>query len=275
MSLVAVAFALSLSPVGLPPPLCRGRVVGGYDPKQDRTPSRRAIAEIQAAYDALCPKKNCGQGQIFENPTMGMNAATWVSGLNQGDQTRVRIVYSRRFLNALDDSFGAGASFGVLAHEVGHHLTAALGMRTPGENNWNEELRADYMAGCALGRAGRRSDELENALRALASVATKSHPSFSHRVPVVRKGFSECRAQANKAAELKNAFGIGAALGTGRGGCWRYWYRLAEDVNRVGPVAAPRRRTRGFTDEATCEAHRKRMTEAKRRVTEPCACSKR
>lgn len=270
---VGLMVALGGLPVTLPPPLCRGRVVGQYDPKLDGTPSKRAIAEIQAAYDALCPKQDCGRGQIYENPTMGMNAATWVSGLGQGNMTQVRIVYSKQFLNALSDSFGPGASFGVLAHEVGHHMTAALGMRTPGENNWNEELRADFMAGCALGRAGRTPEELENALRALASVATASHPSFSQRVPVVRKGFEDCRKQANAASRVKPPFGLGELLGEARtDGCWRYWYRLMEDQSHVGPVAAPRRRTRGFGDEASCEAHRKRMTDARTRVTEACVC---
>ena len=45
---VGLMVALSGLPVALPPPLCRGRVVGQYDPKLDGTPSKRAIAEIQA-----------------------------------------------------------------------------------------------------------------------------------------------------------------------------------------------------------------------------------
>lgn len=275
VSVFALALAVSGLPIALPPPLCRGRVVGRYDPKQNRAPSARALAEIQAAYDALCPLKNCGNGNLYENPTIGNNAATWVSGVGQGKQTTVQIVYSKRFLNALNDSFGPGASFGVLAHEVGHHLTAALGMRAKGESNWNEELRADYMAGCALGRAGRTPHELENALRALASVKTASHPSFAQRVPVVRRGFQECRTQADKAAELRQPFGLGRLLNDKESaGCWRYWYRLRADVSTVGPVAAARRRTRGFADEAGCEAHRNRMTEAGTRVTEACRCAK-
>lgn len=169
---LSLAVSLLVTLPALPPPLCRGRVVStGYDVRRDKTPSTRAVAEIQAAYQALCPTQDCGQGQIFENPTIGNNAATWVFGLNQGSETRAKIVYSRQFLNALNDSFGPGASFGVLAHEVGHHLTAALALRKSGESNWNEELRADYLAGCALGRSGHPPDAMENALRALASVA--------------------------------------------------------------------------------------------------------
>ena len=268
-SLVAAVFWTT---VGLPPPLCRGRVASRYDPRLDRSPSPRATAEVQAAYDALCPG-DCGRGSLFENPTIGMNAATWVSGVGQGAKTRAKIVYSRRFLNGLNDRFGPGASFGVLAHEVGHHLTAALSMRHVGEPSWNEELRADYLAGCALGRSGRPPDELENALRALAQNATPSHPSFADRNPVLRRGYRDCRGQAGDAPRQKSAFGIQSLIGDPvEAGCFRYRYRLREDMARVGPVAAARRESRRFAEAGACEAHRMRMTNAGLRVTERCAC---
>ena len=268
----SLAAGLAMMGVGLPPPLCRGRVAARYDPRLDRSPSPRAIAEVQAAYDALCPA-DCGRGTLYENPTIGMNAATWVSGVGQGAGTQVKIVYSRRFLNGLNDQFGPGASFGVLAHEVGHHLTAALSMRQRGESNWNEELRADYLAGCALGRSGRSSEELENALRALAQSATRSHPSFAKRNPVLRRGYRDCRNQAGGAPRQRPAFGIQGLLSEpNQAGCYRYRYRLAEDVGRVGPVAAPLRRSRRFEEEAECEAERTRLTKARLRVTEPCVC---
>ena len=261
-----------LTTVGLPPPLCRGRVAERYDPRLDQSPSPRATAEVQAAYDALCPD-DCGRGELFENPTIGMNAATWVSGLGQGASTRVKIVYSRNFLNGLNDQFGPGASFGVLAHEVGHHLTAALSLRKFGESNWNEELRADYLAGCALGRSGRSSDELENAMRALAQSATSSHPSFAERNPVLRRGYNDCRSQAGAAPRQRPAFGIKALLPFSKdAGCFRYPYRLSQDIARVGPVAAALRESRRFEDAVACEAHRSRMTKSGARVTEPCAC---
>jgi hypothetical protein len=258
--------------VGLPPPLCRGRVVGAYDPARDQTPSDRAVAEVQAAYDALCPTHDCGAGELFENPTIGMNAVTWVSGVRDGARTQARIVYSAQFLNGLAASFGPGASYGILAHEVGHHLTAARSLRSAGEPSWNEELRADYLAGCALGRSGRSSAELENALRALASVATESHPSFAQRVPVVRKGYDECKKQPAASGGARPAFGIGALLeGSGKqGGCWGYRYRLREQVERMGPVAAPRRRSGGHPSEAACRAAREAAAQA--RLTEECVC---
>ncbi|MEO1335559.1 MAG: hypothetical protein AAFV29_07930 [Myxococcota bacterium] len=275
MLTVWLAFAAAQGSVALPPPLCRGRVVqGGYNASLDREPSTRAHEEVKAAYAALCPGGGCGQGKLFQNETIGNNAVTWVSGIRHGGQTRVKIVYSAPFLNALNDTYGPGASFGVLAHEVGHHLTAAKGMRQRGESSWNEELRADYMAGCALGRAGRGPKEMENALRALAAVATASHPSFKQRVPVVRRGYEECRGQAGDFARSRDAFGIGRLRQNydQPSTCWGYWYRLRSDIGRVGPVAAPRRRATGYADRVECvEEKTRRKTE---RQSEACTCER-
>ena len=276
MFAVGIAVTLSGATLALPPPLCRRRTVQSkYDPQQDQSPSTRAVEEIKAAYAALCPSSNCGRGEILQNPTIGNNAVTWVSGIRDGPKTQVKIVYSANFLNGLNDNFGAGASFGILAHEVGHHLTAALGMRKHGESSWNEELRADYLAGCALGRSGRPSSELENALRALASRASKTHPSYRLRVPIVRRGYKECQAQAGDFARSRDAFGLGQLRRQYEPTeqCWGYWYRLKADMGRVGPVAAPRRRAMGHIDSAGCE--RARAERASERVSEACTCEDR
>ncbi len=269
--MLSLVVALQLA-IAIPPPLCRGRVVTHYDPRRDQDPSPRAVAEVQAAYDALCPNKNCGSGRLFENSTIGNNAVTWVSGIRDGAATQAKIVYSAPFLDGLDKSYGPGASFGVLAHEVGHHLTAALSLRQAFESSWNEELRADYLAGCALGRSGRTSQELENALRALSAYSSPTHPSFQQRVPVVRKGYDECQKDAPKIEQAKKPFGLGALVhAKKRTGC-RYPYRLSADIDRVGPIVAKRRRSQPFVDAATCEHERQRMTESRARVTEECTC---
>lgn len=270
------ALLLTAAIVAMPPPVCRGKIAGGYDPRFDETPSTRAIAEIQAAYDALCPERNCGSGVIYKNETIGNNAVTWVSGLRDGEATSARIVYSSRFLDALAAQFGDGASFGVLAHEVGHHVTAAKAMRGQMDHAWDEELRADYLAGCALGRSGRSPTELEHALRALAAVATDTHPPFVKRNPIVRKGYDDCKKHQDKFDALpeQKRFGIGAAIKAKAppAGCWRYFYRAAEEIEQVGPVAAPRRRSDHYANERVCEAARGAAERAKTRITEPCTC---
>lgn len=224
----------------------------------------------------LCPTQQCGDGQIFENATIGNNAVTWVSGIRDGARTRATIVYSAPFLDGLSRQFGAGASFGVLAHEVGHHLTAALSLRQGSrmDSSWDEELRADYLAGCALGRSGRPPDELENALRALAQVATRTHPAFDMRTQVVRKGYADCRPPAPAPAKA-GGFGIGAALRAAKRrntACWGYWSRSPEEVSRIGPVAAKRKRSKLFGDAETCEQARRRLPKGAIENSESCTC---
>lgn len=276
LAAVLLTASLGSSAIALPPPLCRGKVVTRYDVRRDASPSQRALAEVQTAYETLCPKNNCGDGELFQNDTIGNNAVTWVSGIRDGRRTRAKIVYSARFLNILEQSFGSGASFGVLAHEVGHHLTAALSMRHPFESSWNEELRADYLAGCALGRAARPPDDLENALRALASTASPTHPSFHKRNPVVRKGYDDCRPQAEILQQQKPGFGLSRVLKQKKASnpqqCWRYAYRLREDIERVGPVVSKVRRSDRFGSQVACESHRETMTGRRTRVSKPCVC---
>jgi hypothetical protein len=268
--------AVALAASQIPPPVCRGKSVDGYDPRQDRVPAKRAVAEVQAAYDALCPSQQCGTGQLFENDTVGNNALTWVSGTHDGAKTRAKIVYSGKFLDALAQRFGAGASFGVLAHEVGHHLTAALALRGNAkfESNWDEELRADYLAGCALGRSGRPPDELDHALRALAQVSTASHPAFNLRMPVVGRGYNDCKASSPSPKAESDGFGVGAALRarSGKKDCWGYWYRRPQEVAKIGPIAAQRTRSKGFKDELECESARRRLAEPARENADRCTC---
>jgi hypothetical protein len=263
------------------PPVCRGKNNFPYDVAQNRTPKPRAVAEIRKAYALLCPlvmkDGKCGRGEIFENPSVGNNALTFVSGLRQGRKTRALIVYSARFLNLLDQEFGAGASFGVLAHEVGHHLTASGHLRREFDHPWDEELRADYFAGCALAGAGRSFKDLEVAFKALAKVASPTHPASGDRNPKVKAGYQDClkyREAADRKAKKPGIFGLGAVLESqaGKRVCWRYTYRRMQDVKRVGPVAAKRQWSPAFAREDVCERSRLRNLEQAKEISESCAC---
>ena len=277
--MIAVLLAATIA---IPPPLCRGKSYGRFDPSKNRTPTARAIAEIRMAYDALCPMMTksgeCGTGEIYQNETIGNNAVTWVSGIGQGAGTRVTIVYSPDFLNGLDRQFGPGASFGVLAHEVGHHLTAAGNLRSAYDHSWDEELRADWFAGCALAIAGSETVALESTLRALASVATPTHPSFAARTPKVREGYKECaglRKKRDKAAATIAPFGLGAEIAKKEGrqkGCFAFFRRKASDVENMGPIAAPRERVGPFADREACERSRRAAVEGKQLAPEECGC---
>lgn len=264
-----LAFVLLAVSAGAPPPVCKGRVATGYDPRRDEPPSPRALAEVQSAYDVLCPERACGAGSLHANPSVGNNAFTFVSRVDGGPGFRAKIVYGRAFLDHLNRRFGPGASFGVLAHEVGHHLTAAKALRRRMDSSWDEELRADWLAGCALGRSGQDLDALESALKALASVATPTHPDFRRRIPVLRQGYRECRGQAFAAYSARRPFGLAGALGPADRGCFRYGYRLEQEIARLGPLGPRLRFSEGFSDRARCEAARADRPD---RRSKPCRC---
>ena len=219
----------------------------------------------------------CGRGDIFENPSVGNNALTFVSGLRQGKRTKALIVYSARFLNLLDKEFGAGASFGVLAHEVGHHLTASGNLRGEFDHPWDEELRADYFAGCALAGAGRSIRDLEIAFKALAKVASPTHPASGDRNPKVKEGFEYClkfRETADKKRKKPGVFGLGAEMAKegDKPPCWRFVYRRVKDVHRIGPVAAQRQWSPKFTTQTVCEKARKNAVAVGNQISETCMC---
>lgn len=255
--------------VAAPPPICDGRPPPArYDATLDEAPTSRALAEVKAAYRALCPRGDCGRGLLFRNPSVGDNALTWIiDGAGAGARTRAKIVYGPGFLNRLEAKFGPGASFGVLAHEVGHHLTAAWRLRRRFEAAWNEELRADYLAGCALGRLRRPPGELENAMAAIARVATPSHPAADRRNPVIRRGYRECK---KDRVARNRPFGLATLRPPRDRGCYRYRYRLRSDLAAMGPVAAPQRESKGFSSARACRQHRRRR--GRSRVAAACRC---
>jgi hypothetical protein len=101
------------------------------------------------------------------------------------------IAYSPAFMSRLAAKFGQPATFGVLAHEVGHHIDLLRNFAWM-SNAWSRELRADAFAGCALARAGLPTEKLETALRAIAAYPTSSHPAWKQRQVAVRRGYEQC-----------------------------------------------------------------------------------
>ena len=276
MSASLLIFSLLVSA----PPVCRGKAQFPYDPKQNKTPKARAVAEIRLAYRLLCPlvmkDGRCGVGDIFENPSIGNNALTFVSGLRQGKRTRALIVYSASFLNFLDEKYGPGASFGVLAHEIGHHLTASGNLRGEYDHPWDEELRADYFAGCAIAQAGQNVADLEVAFKALAKVASPTHPASPQRNEKAKQGYNQCRkvrAEADKRISKPGPFGLGAEELRDSGAlCWRYQYRNIDRIRKVGPVAAERRWSNTFLTKDICEAARQNQDSMQFEFSSPCYC---
>src|SRR6476469_628666 len=65
----------------------------------------------------LCPK-GCGKVLLFANATTP-NTATVTDGAGVS-----KISYSQSFTNSVRSNVGPSATFGIFAHELGHHLDA-------------------------------------------------------------------------------------------------------------------------------------------------------
>lgn len=155
-----------------------------YHPGYDRPPSEYASRELSHVYSLLCPG-GCGPVTLVMNETtpnaLSMSIRPGVS----------KIAYSSQFMNHMFYNLGANASFGVMAHELGHHIdfiNPAAWM----DQSWGRELRADAWAGCALARSGRSPAQTQMAVRALAAYPSPSHPGWPQRSAAIQAGFAHC-----------------------------------------------------------------------------------
>jgi len=155
-----------------------------YNPDFDVPPNSRALRELRTIYQALCPT-GCGQGFLASNQSVPNALALAI-----GNGT-TKISYNPDFLNNIRNMYGGGATFGIIAHEFGHHIDFHS---TPQwmNNSWSRELKADAWAGCALARVGGNTQQIENALRAIAAYPSSSHPGWRHRHQAIREGFISC-----------------------------------------------------------------------------------
>ena len=158
-----------------------------YNPylNQADSPYSRAAQELDQIYRALCSPSGCGSYLVVNNPTVP-NAMAAAMGLGQ-----TMIGYQPAFMDRIAREYGDGATFGILAHEFGHHIDFHT---TPPwmNSSWSRELKADAWAGCALARTGISTASLENALRAIAQFPSASHPGWPQRLQAVRHGFVSC-----------------------------------------------------------------------------------
>ena len=160
---------------------------GVYNQYSDQNPSPLAYQEIQTIYRALCPF-GCGQFRLVQNHTVP-NAMAMAVGPGQ-----TKISYNPNFMNRVAYQYGNGASFGILAHEFGHHIDFHT---TPPwmNNSWGRELKADAWAGCALAKVGARTEQIKRSLVAIAQYPSQSHPSWPLRHQAIQTGFTQCGGQ--------------------------------------------------------------------------------
>lgn len=160
-----------------------GHGASPYSPAMDRPPTHTALAEGRRMHRLLC--NDCGSIMLVQNPTvtnaMLMSVRPGVSKLS----------YNPHFMNQVLAQYGNGATIGIIAHEIGHHVD----FMQPAawyDRSWGKELRADALAGCALARARIDPTQLKNALRAIAAFPSPSHPGWPMRERAVMQGYQQC-----------------------------------------------------------------------------------
>lgn len=155
-----------------------------YDPRFDQSASPYALAVAKRVAKVLC--NGWCNIDLFQNTKLSDAAYTIV--LPNG---AAKVIYNPVHMNTIENKFGEGASFGILAHEVGHviDLRQSVGWMS---NSWNKELRADAWSGCAIARANLSEVQTISALQASAQYPSPTHPAWNLRVPAFEAGYHGC-----------------------------------------------------------------------------------
>ena len=144
-----------------------------------------AQAELKKLKALLCPK-GCGKLFVFANAT-APQSATATDGRGAS-----KIVYSPRFLASVRKSYGPLGSFGLFAHQLGHHLDAIGNRPAWMKEAWDGELSADAWAGCAMAKAELKPSGLQAALLVLSEYPSPRHPAWGERRAAITEGYKQC-----------------------------------------------------------------------------------
>lgn len=182
-----VLFFLMVTPSMAQQILCAvGTGANQYNPNFDQPPSQMAINQAKYIKQQLLCPQGCGTISLFSNPTTpNAMIMTFGNGLS-------KLVYRASFMNYMVNQHGPNAAFGIMAHEIGHHIDFLQIPATFMDASWSRELRADAWAGCALARAGVSTNQMSGSLFAMSQFPTQTHPSWHNRIPAVRQGYLQC-----------------------------------------------------------------------------------
>jgi hypothetical protein len=162
-----------------------GAMSTDYIAMADQPATPHAAKDLKRLLSMLCPK-GCGRVEIFKNATAPNELM-----VNIGNGSS-KIAYSPAFLEKVASVYGPDATLAVLAHEFGHHVDLNGNVAAWMNDTWGNELRADAWTGCALAKAGLKTQGLKGALRAVAAYPSNMDPAWDLRSVAVEKGFSSC-----------------------------------------------------------------------------------
>jgi hypothetical protein len=186
VSLLSIAGAALLPVSAHAQVLCAlGPAQQPYDSMADMPASAAALAEVKKLKSLLCPK-GCGKVFLFANATTP-NTATVTDGRGAS-----KIAYSPGFVSSAQATYGPIATFGIFAHDLGHHLEATGNKTAWMKESWDGELRADAWAGCAMAKAELTPSRLQAVLLTLSVYPSARHPDWSARRAVITEGYKQC-----------------------------------------------------------------------------------
>ena len=156
-----------------------------FDAMADMPAAPEAQAELKKLKTLLCPK-GCGKLFLFANAT-----SPYTVTVTDGHGAS-KIVYSPAFLAQVRKSYGPLGVFGVLGHQLAHHLDATGSRPLWMKETWDPELRADAWAGCAMAKAGLKPSGLQASLLVMSEYPSAHHPGWGERRAVIVEGFKQC-----------------------------------------------------------------------------------
>jgi len=99
------------------------------------------------------------------------------------------ITYNPDFMEYLAQN-NAWAPISVVAHEVGHHISADLSWYGQLQHPWSRELRADFISGYVMFKLGASLSDAQSAFRVMFDwLGSSSHPDTPKRIDALNAGY--------------------------------------------------------------------------------------
>ena len=104
------------------------------------------------------------------------------------------IYYDPQFMGDLNRGANSDwASWGALAHEIGHHLNGDPLREVSSQQRREDELAADEFAGFILGKLNSGIEQAQSFINALRNVNSPSYPTKDERITAITRGYNRAK----------------------------------------------------------------------------------